>query len=66
MPDDVRARPTPSEEDAHRELLERAARSLGVAALPDLVDYHRLPKRPARVRVEELVEWNIPGVSAGP
>ncbi len=56
IPSDVLARPTPTEEDAHRELLERAARSLGVAALADLVDYHRLPKRPARDRVDELVE----------
>ena len=56
VPPDVRARPTPSEDDAHRELLERAARSLGVAAAPDLVDYHRLPKRVAKARVEELVE----------
>ena len=34
----------------------RAAASLGVAAAPDLVDYHRLPKRPAKERVQELVE----------
>lgn len=56
VPDEVRQRPTPTEHDAHRELLDRAARSLGVAAMADLVDYHRLPKQPARARVEELVE----------
>lgn len=56
VPADIRAVPSPTEEDAHRELLRRAAKSLGVAAAPDLVDYHRLPKRPAKIRVEELVE----------
>lgn len=55
IPAHVRDRPTPSEEDAHRELLMRAAASLGVAALPDIVDYHRLPKRPAKERLLELV-----------
>ena len=56
VPAAVRARPAPSEEDAHREWLTRAAASCGVAAVADLVDYHRLPKRPARVRLEELLE----------
>ena len=56
IPDEVRAEPTPSEEDAHRELLMRSAASLGVAAIPDLVDYYRLPKKPAKERVLELIE----------
>ncbi len=56
VPDGIRSRPTPAEEDAHRTLLLRAAASLGVAAAPDLVDYHRLPKVPAKVRLAELVE----------
>ena len=56
IPDEVRRRPTPTEEEAHRVLLMRSAESLGVAALPDLVDYYRLPKRPAKQRVLELVE----------
>lgn len=56
VPASVRHRPTPTEEEAHRELLRRAARSLGVAAASDLIDYHRLPKRPARERLAELVE----------
>jgi uncharacterized protein YcaQ len=73
VPDAVRARPTPSEEDAHRELLMRAAASHGIAAAPDLVDYHRLPKVPAKARLAELVEdgrlveaevegWNRPAL----
>ena len=70
---DVLAQPTPSEEDAHRELLMRAAQSHGIAAGPDLVDYHRLPKVPAKARLAELVEdgrlieaevegWNRPAL----
>lgn len=73
VPAEIRARPTPSEEDAHRELLMRAAQSHGIAAVPDLVDYHRLPKVPAKARVAELVEdgrlieaevegWNRPAL----
>lgn len=72
VPAEVRARPTPTEEEAHRELLRRAASSLGVAAGPDLVDYYRLPKTPAKARVAELLEagdlrevtvegWDRPG-----
>ena len=56
VPAEVLAQPTPTEEDAHRELLMRAAASYGIAAVPDLVDYHRLPKVPAKARVAELVE----------
>ena len=48
--------PTPSEQDAQRELVAIAARSLGVAALPELRDYFRLPADAVRPRVEELVE----------
>lgn len=56
VPDDVRASPTPCEADAHRELIDRAGASLGIAAAPDLIDYHRLPKRDARPRITELVD----------
>lgn len=73
VPDAVRARPTPTEEEAHRALLIRAAASHGIAAAPDLVDYHRLPKVPAKARIAELVEdgrlleaevegWNRPAL----
>ncbi|MEQ8841157.1 MAG: crosslink repair DNA glycosylase YcaQ family protein [Acidimicrobiales bacterium] len=73
VPESIRRQPTPTEEDAHRTLLMRAAASLGIAAVPDLVDYHRLPKVPAKVRVAELVEdgllveaevegWNRPAL----
>jgi hypothetical protein len=48
--------PTPTEEDAQRELVRIAARALGVAAVPDLRDYFRLPAAAAAARVQELVE----------
>jgi len=56
VPVEIQALPAPSEFDAHRELLDRAGASLGVAAAPDLIDYHRLPKRATRPRIDELVE----------
>jgi uncharacterized protein len=56
LPADVIATPTPSVEDAQRELVRVAARSLGVATEPDLRDYFRLGAAEARERVAELVE----------
>ncbi len=72
LPPAVLATPTPPEADARKELLVRAARSLGVATAEDLADYHRqrLPK--VRPLLPELVEagalipvavegWDRPG-----
>jgi uncharacterized protein YcaQ len=56
LPADVIAAPTPSLEEAQRELLRVAARSLGVATESDLRDYFRLPAAEAKLRVPELVE----------
>ena len=56
IPERVRALPAPSEDGAKRELLVIAARSLGVATLHDLCDYHRLNVPRARHLVAELVE----------
>lgn len=56
LPPKVLAAPTPSTEDAQRELVRIAARSLGVAADRDLRDYFRLDLADARARVGELVE----------
>jgi hypothetical protein len=56
IPADVLARPTPSREDAQRELLRMSAASLGVAAARELRDYYRLPAADAKSRIAELVE----------
>ena len=56
LPADVLAAPTPSDEDAHRELLRIAARSHGVGTAADLADYFRLKMPAARPRLAELVE----------
>ena len=56
VPAEVTARPTPSEDDAHRELLMRSADALGVGTATDLIDYYRLPIRTGRARLAELVE----------
>ena len=56
VPPEVRARPTPTVEDAQRALLERSAEALGVGAVGDLIDYYRLPIREGRARLRELVE----------
>ncbi len=54
LPSPVLAAPTPSDDEAMKALLLRAARSHGVATAKDLADYHRLPIVPARRLVAEL------------
>ena len=56
LPSKVVNAPTPSVEDAQRDLLRIAAHGLGVAAEADLRDYFRIPAAEAKVRVAELVE----------
>ncbi|HEY0615006.1 MAG TPA: crosslink repair DNA glycosylase YcaQ family protein [Candidatus Elarobacter sp.] len=48
--------PTPTEEDAQRELIRIAARCHGIASERDLRDYFRLDLAGARARVEELTD----------
>jgi uncharacterized protein len=64
--------PAPSPEEAQRELIAVAARSMGVATVADLADYFWIGITAARLRVAELVEagrllpvavegWDQPG-----
>ncbi len=56
LPAEVLALPTPSTDDAHRQLLLRAARHHGVGTARDLADYFRIKIPTARPRLHELVE----------
>jgi uncharacterized protein len=56
LPAAVLALPTPSAEEAQRELLRRAAEALGVATEFDLRDYFRLGVADTKARLAELVE----------
>jgi hypothetical protein len=56
LPPHVLEAPTPSQEEAQRQLLLIAARRLGVASEPDLGDYFRLPRAESKARVAELAE----------
>ncbi|MGH9274417.1 MAG: winged helix-turn-helix domain-containing protein [Acidimicrobiales bacterium] len=54
LPAAVLTAPTPTDDDAMKDLLLRAARSHGVGTAKCLADYHRLPIVPARRLVAEL------------
>jgi uncharacterized protein YcaQ len=56
LPEAILAAPTPSAEDAQRELLRLSARALGVATEFDLRDYFRLGVADTKSRLAELVE----------
>ena len=55
LPKHIVHAPTPSEHDARRELLLRAAQSMGVATAKDLYDYHRQKPAHAREALHDLV-----------
>ena len=48
-----------SREDAQRQLIERASRSLGVGTLADLADYHRMSTAHARQAVHSLEDAGV-------
>lgn len=56
IPVDVLARPVVPEADARKQLLELAARHLGIASFADLTDYHRQGRPACKPWVDELVE----------
>jgi uncharacterized protein len=56
LPAAVLKQRTPAPDDAQRELVRIASRSLGVAAERDLRDYFRLPTAETKERIAELVE----------
>jgi uncharacterized protein YcaQ len=56
LPQAVLDTPTPTQEEAQRQLLLIAAKRLGVATEPDLGDYFRLPRTESKARVAELAE----------
>ncbi|HEX3238595.1 MAG TPA: crosslink repair DNA glycosylase YcaQ family protein [Solirubrobacterales bacterium] len=56
LPQGVLDAPTPSQDEAQRQLLLIAAKRMGVATEPDLGDYFRLPRAESKARVAELVE----------
>ena len=59
IPADQLRAPALRVEDAHRRLLEMAARSHGVATEMDLRDYYRLPVAETKARLAELVEARV-------
>jgi uncharacterized protein YcaQ len=56
IPATILALPNPTEADAQRALLERAARAHGIGTGRDLADYFRLSPRDAAPRLVELAE----------
>ena len=56
LPREVLDAPTPPLEEAHRQLLQRAARHHGIGTARDLADYFRIKVPVARPRLLELVE----------
>ncbi|MFD0986869.1 winged helix-turn-helix domain-containing protein [Methyloligella solikamskensis] len=56
LPRAILETPTPSGNDARRELLARSAAVLGAATAQDLRDYYRIPAADARLPIDQLVE----------
>jgi uncharacterized protein YcaQ len=59
IPSAILALPTPTEADARRSLVAKAAEALGIATEPELRDYFRLRPAEASRSVAELVEEGV-------
>jgi uncharacterized protein YcaQ len=59
IPAEILAQPTPTLDESARRLVEMSARSLGVAAEPELRDYFRLPLAATRQAIAELSEEGV-------
>ncbi|MGA9583303.1 MAG: crosslink repair DNA glycosylase YcaQ family protein, partial [Allosphingosinicella sp.] len=59
IPAAILALPTPTEAEAKRALVAKAAEALGIATEPELRDYFRLRPEAARQAVKELVEEGL-------
>lgn len=55
IPAEVLATPTPSEEEARRELTALAIGHLGVGTVADIADYHRQPQAAVRSSLRDLI-----------
>ena len=56
LPSEILNMPTPSAEEAQRELLRLSIRALGIASERCLRDYFRLEPKDAKARIPELIE----------
>jgi uncharacterized protein YcaQ len=56
LPSETLALPTPSEDEARRELMRRTARALAVGTEKQLRNYFQLPRQLARESIAELVD----------
>lgn len=59
IPSSVLGQATPSDDDAHRALIERAARAHGIATDNDLRDYFRQSPEQARRAIQSLAEAGV-------
>jgi len=59
VPPQILATPTPTREDAQRQLVQQAAAAIGVGTCDDLADYYRLRTKDAQPRIAELIEDGV-------
>lgn len=59
LPAEVTSLPTPSDADAHKALIERAARAHGIATSGELRDYFRQPPEAAHCAIRALAEEGV-------